>query len=102
LIGEGAVDGGFTGRFTKSLTFTATEANETLSFLAIGTCLMPGNTRSPTDPGSPPFALLDSVELTAAPAPEPSTWAMMALGFAGLGFVAHRGRAKALQSVATE
>jgi hypothetical protein len=27
-------------------------------------------------------------------APEPSTWAMMCLGFAGLGFAAHRRRAK--------
>jgi hypothetical protein len=27
--------------------------------------------------------------------PEPSTWAMMLLGFAGLGFAAHRGRRRA-------
>ena len=27
--------------------------------------------------------------------PEPSTWAMMALGFAGLGYAAFRRRAKA-------
>jgi hypothetical protein len=31
--------------------------------------------------------------------PEPSTWAMMALGFVGLGFVARRGRKLALAAV---
>jgi hypothetical protein len=64
-----------------------TEANETLSFLAIGTCLTPGNSCSPSDPGALPFALLDSVTLTAVP--ELSTWAMILVGFA-----AHRRRAK--------
>jgi hypothetical protein len=37
---------------------------------------------------------LDSVSV-AVPVPEPSTWAMLALGFAGLGLLAHRARAKA-------
>ena len=32
--------------------------------------------------------------------PEPSTWAMMLLGFAGLGFAGYRHRAKALQATA--
>ncbi len=31
----------------------------------------------------------------AAPAPEPSTWAMMILGFAGVGFMAYRRRSRA-------
>jgi hypothetical protein len=33
--------------------------------------------------------ILDNVTLTTA-VPEPSTWAMMILGFAGLGFLAYR------------
>ena len=37
-------------------------------------------------------SIADNVSLTTA-IPEPSTWAMMILGFAGLGFLAHRRRA---------
>ena len=32
----------------------------------------------------------DTIDLSAATVPEPSTWAMMLLGFAGLGFTAFR------------
>ena len=38
---------------------------------------------------------IDDISLTAVP--EPSTWAMMILGFAGVGFLAHRRRKQALQ-----
>jgi hypothetical protein len=69
---------GFSGWMYSTLTFTATSGSETLSFLAIGTGGAP----------LPPFALLDGVSLTAVP--EPSTWAMMLLGFAGLGYAAMR------------
>jgi hypothetical protein len=40
-----------------------------------------------TDSGS---VLLTAVSATAGAVPEPSTWAMLMLGFAGLGFVAYR------------
>ena len=40
---------------------------------------------SANDPG---YTYLDNVSLTAVP--EPSTWAMMILGFAGLGFAGYR------------
>src|SRR5262249_22357776 len=40
---------------------------------------------NPRDPGSPPAV------------PEPATWAMMLLGFLGLGFLAYRRRGAALQ-----
>jgi hypothetical protein len=67
---------GFTGWMTQSFTYTASSASEVLTFLALGT------------PSVPPVALLDSVSLTAVP--EPSTWALMVLGFAGVGFAAYR------------
>jgi hypothetical protein len=40
----------------------------------------------------PPFSLLDNVSLTAVP--EPSNWAMLLLGFAGLAYAGYRGRAR--------
>jgi len=38
------------------------------------------------------FSALGSIDLNVAPVPEPSTWAMMILGFAGVGFLAYRRR----------
>ena len=54
----------------------------------VGTCLA-GNCGE-TESGAPPFALIDSVALNTVP--EPSTWAMMLLGFAGLGYAGLRSR----------
>jgi hypothetical protein len=78
---------GFTGWMTGSMTFTATSASELLEFVSLG---------APS--GQPPVALLDGVSLTGltGAAPESGTWAMMGLGFAGLGLVAYRRRRKAL------
>ena len=61
-------------------------ASELLEFVSLG---------APS--GQPPVALLDGVSLTGltGAAPEPGTWAMMGLGFAGLGLVAYRRRRKA-------
>ena len=36
--------------------------------------------------------LIESVDATVAAVPEPSTWAMLILGFAGIGFMAYRRR----------
>jgi hypothetical protein len=83
---------GFTVWQTASLSFTATSASELLTFLSEG---------GPTS--LPPVALLDGVSLTGGVAggvtggaPEPATWAMMGIGFAGLGLAAYRRRRKAL------
>ena len=62
---------GFTGWQFVSGLVTATSSSETLSFLANGNLPVP------------PFALVSNVSLTAVP--EPSTWALTILGFAGLG-----------------
>jgi PEP-CTERM motif len=77
---SGSAPGSFSGWMTESFKFTANSTSELLSFLAVGT--PSGNV--------PPFALLDGVSLTAVP--EPSTWAMMFVGFAGLGYAAFRRR----------
>ena len=63
---------GFTGWKSESLTFTATNTSEVLSFLAIGT---PG--------GEPPMSLLDGVSVTDTAVPEPSSLALLGTGLAG-------------------
>jgi PEP-CTERM motif len=65
---------GFAGWDAESLRFTAT--SNVISFLASGS------------PAVPPFTLVSDVSLTAVP--EPATWAMMLLGFAGLGYAGFR------------
>ena len=72
--------GSFSGWMLETFYFTATQTSETLSFLANGTPAA----------NLPPFALLDGVSVTDVP--EPSTWAMMLVGFAGLGYAAYRRR----------
>jgi len=70
--------GGFSGWQHVTYVFTASSANQTLSFLSVG-----------TPNGLPPMALLDNVSLTV---PEPATWAMMLLGFGGIGAMIRRRR----------
>ena len=60
---------------TFTATFTATSAATLLSFSQLDNCCNGG-------------ILLDNIEVSAVP--EPSTWAMMILGFFGVGFVAYR------------
>jgi hypothetical protein len=67
----------FSGWSSETLTFTATASSEVVSFLAAGS------------PQVPPFTLVSDVSLIES-APELSTWAMMALGFAGLGYAGFR------------
>jgi hypothetical protein len=74
----------FSGWFSENFQFTATGASEVLSFLSVGD-------------GVPPMALIDGVSLTDAGiggVPEPSTWAMLLIGFGGLGFAAYRRRSR--------
>jgi hypothetical protein len=79
---------GFTGWMPETFNFTATAASEVLKFVSIG---------APS--GQPAVALLDDVSLTGSvpgAVPEPATWAMMGIGFAGLAFAGYRRRRKAL------
>lgn len=71
---------GFSGWMHETMTFTATNSTEVLSFLAHG-----------TPNGVPPFSLLDGVSMIAA-VPEPGTWEMMIGGLGLLGFMLHRRR----------
>ncbi len=82
------VNHGFTGWQTQTFNFVATQASDTLYFLAQG-----------TPAGQPPFALLDSVSLiggfgTVPTAPEPATWAMMLIGFGIVGLNMRRRNAR--------
>ncbi|MEI8020081.1 MAG: PEP-CTERM sorting domain-containing protein [Schlesneria sp.] len=79
-------NGVFTGWNSVSMDFVATQAVETLSFLANGT---PMNV--------PPIALLGNISLTdttpaPSPVPEPSSLCMAAIGCAGLAAVRYRRR----------
>ena len=71
--------GGFSGWQAGHFQFQATSTSQTLSFLSVGTPF-----------GLPPIAVLDGVSLTAVP--EPTTWAMMLLGFGGIGAMIRRRR----------
>jgi choice-of-anchor C domain-containing protein len=66
-----------------SFNFTATGSTETLTFLST-TAGYSGNSTYPTAFGP----ALDNVSVTAVP--EPSTWAMMILGFLGVGLASYR------------
>ena len=77
-------DSGFSGWKTASMTFTASNVSQALSFLAQG-----------SSPGAPPFLLLDGVSLTAA-VPEPATWGMMLGGLGLVGLLARRRRARSV------
>ena len=70
---------GFSGWLSQSFTYTATSANEVLSFLAVG-----------TPSGQPPFSLLDGVSVTAVP--EPASWIMLLMGLVAVGSVTLRRR----------
>ncbi|WP_394763868.1 PEPxxWA-CTERM sorting domain-containing protein [Phenylobacterium sp.] len=71
---------GFSGWTTATFNIVATAATETLSFYSVAT------------PQQPPFALVGSVSLKGA-VPEPATWAMMLVGFGGLGAMIRKRRA---------
>lgn len=58
----------------ETMYFTATSTSQTLSLLSHGTPI-----------GQPPFALLDGLNMEAVP--EPTTWAMMLIGFGLIGGV---------------
>lgn len=68
---------GFTPWTFETFSFTATSSSATLSLLAYGTPI-----------GQPPFSLIDGITIdttTPTPVPEPTTWAMILIGFGVVG-----------------
>lgn len=65
---------GFSPWKYEDFAFTATATTQTLSLLSYGTPI-----------GQPPFALIDGLTLSVVP--EPTTWAMMLIGFGVIGGV---------------
>jgi len=96
---------GFSGWMTESVTFTYEGLGPNPNLLTfvdngMGGCdsnFLNCAINNPGASGSPPFSLLDGVSLTAVP--EPSTWAMMLAGFAGLGYAGLRRRRRAAISI---
>ncbi len=80
--------GQFSGWMKETMTFKATSATEVLNFLSAG-----------TPNGQPPMAVLDGVSLTDS-VPEPAAWALILMGFGGVGLMVRRNRRKALAAVA--
>jgi hypothetical protein len=72
-------DHGFVPWQFETMYFTANDTTQKLSLLAYGTPI-----------GQPPFALLDGLSLEAVP--EPSTWAMMLIGFGLVGGIMRSNR----------
>lgn len=76
----GNLPGDFSGWQLVNFTFTAQSASQVLSFLAVGTPAA----------NLPPVAFLDGVSLVAVP--EPAVWALMLMGFGGVGAAIRRRR----------
>jgi len=74
--------GQFSGWQQANFTFTATSTSQALTFLSVG-----------TPNGLPPIAALDGIYLTAVP--EPEAWALMLMGFGGLGALLRNRRRQA-------
>jgi hypothetical protein len=83
-IGNVTLSTNITGLDLSRITFTGSSLQIDMHGLGL----------DPTQPGSPDFF---NIGLTSA-VPEPSTWAMMILGFAGIGFMAYRRKRRALSA----
>ena len=95
------------GDVVKSFSYTVTGANslsdmryqlETVSFTLTSSTTIPLSFQSLDGDGSPWGAVVGEVSISAVP--ELSTWAMMILGFCGIGFMAYRRKSKAVLHLA--
>jgi hypothetical protein len=83
-----------TGTFADSTTSTVSGLIQPDQFMA--ETLNWSNLASVSFGGTDGWVGINNIEVNAAvaPVPEPSTWAMMILGFAGIGFMAYRRKSK--------
>jgi PEP-CTERM motif len=96
-----AFDGGANGDPAAFLTVSVGSASETFNdtvatytegtFTFVGTGSDTISIAAQTDPSE---WVVDDVSVTGSTVPEPATWAMMLIGFAGLGFVGYRRQPK--------
>jgi hypothetical protein len=97
----------FSGWLSEKVTFTYEGLGTNPGLLSFvnngqGGCSADFTSSLPHDPtasGARPFSLLDGVSLSSS-APEPSTWAMLLAGFAGLGYAGLRSRRRSAISIA--
>jgi hypothetical protein len=85
--------------YNYDFVWTGATGSTVISFLDVcpaasapGACGLGADTSN-----GPPFSLLDNVSLTAVP--EPSSWARLLIGFAGLAYAGYRGRSRASISI---
>lgn len=92
------------GNVVKAFTYTITGANsstnmlyelKTVNFTLNSAATIPLSFRSLDGDGSPFGAVIGDVSISAVP--EPTTWAMMIIGFCGLGMMAYRRKKEALR-----
>jgi hypothetical protein len=87
-----------TGYFANGGTITEDVSlnSSTFKFFSLSGFIDLSSVTVTTSPGYTGYAALDNVNFTefTAAVPEPSTWAMMILGFAGIGFVTYRRKNK--------
>ena len=96
--GSGNITGWKIGLFTQPALSAGQQLHTIQKFLdsvQIKQCIADGCDPFYTDTISTPFGTPGAWTATVSPAvPEPSTWAMMVLGFAGVGFMAYRRKSK--------
>ena len=79
---------------------TATPISASAEELTVAGLSLKGSTINvQPNAGSEPWIFVSEAQFFSSAVPEPSTWAMMLLGFAGLGFAGYR-KAKAVASAA--
>jgi len=100
--GESVTGASLTGPGLGSVTFTPFAIGNNTGLAASNISLLAGSTYnfSFTGSGNNNAAVTGSISLNAVPVPEPATWAMMILGFAGIGMTIRRRRRPHLAQLA--
>ena len=100
--GETITGASLTGAGLGSVLFTPFTVGNTSGLSASNISLLAGSTYnlSFTGAGNNNAAITGSVSLNAVPVPEPATWGMMLLGFAGIGMTIRRRRRPHLAQLA--